>query len=164
MQYDVRRRDQVSATLRSHLSIGQQTKAIGATWLDQVLIGDSRDIGERGFGAEVREAIRHRADFLIDQGGVAERRGERIVLARNLLATLRERDVAKAAVHIAHETGLAYRPTIDGERVNGVYRRNVLLASGRFAMLDDGVGFSLGTVETGDRSTPRTDDQHCSQG
>ncbi|WP_319283656.1 DUF3363 domain-containing protein [Pusillimonas sp.] len=29
------------------------------------------------------------------------------------------------------------------ERVAGVYRRNVMLASGRYAMLDDGVGFSL---------------------
>jgi len=31
----------------------------------------------------------------------------------------------------------------DGERVTGIYRRNVLLASGRFAVLDDGMGFSL---------------------
>ena len=31
----------------------------------------------------------------------------------------------------------------DGERVSGVYRRSVMLASGRFAMLDDGMGFSL---------------------
>jgi hypothetical protein len=27
--------------------------------------------------------------------------------------------------------------------VTGVYRRSVQLASGRFAMLDDGIGFSL---------------------
>ena len=31
----------------------------------------------------------------------------------------------------------------NGQRVVGVYRRSVMLASGRFAMLDDGVGFSL---------------------
>lgn len=30
----------------------------------------------------------------------------------------------------------------DGQRVAGMYRRNVLLASGRYAMLDDGMGFS----------------------
>lgn len=33
--------------------------------------------------------------------------------------------------------------TRDGERVSGVYRRSVMLASGRYAMLDDGKGFSL---------------------
>ncbi|MCY1562307.1 hypothetical protein D9M68_996790 [compost metagenome] len=41
------------------------------------------------------------------------------------------------------QTGLHYQPPVDGERVGGVYRRSVQLASGRFALLDDGVGFSL---------------------
>ncbi len=31
----------------------------------------------------------------------------------------------------------------DGKRVAGIYRRSVMLASGRYAMLDDGMGFSL---------------------
>lgn len=31
----------------------------------------------------------------------------------------------------------------DGQRVAGTYRRSVMLASGRYAMLDDGMGFSL---------------------
>jgi hypothetical protein len=56
---------------------------------------------------------------------------------------LRERDVEAGALRIAKESGLAHRPVVDGERVSGVYRRNVLLVSGRFAMLDDGMGFSL---------------------
>lgn len=30
----------------------------------------------------------------------------------------------------------------DGQRVAGIYRRNVMLASGRYAILDDGMGFS----------------------
>ena len=41
------------------------------------------------------------------------------------------------------QTGLVHRAVTEGERVSGVYRRNVLLASDRFAMLDDGTGFSL---------------------
>jgi hypothetical protein len=31
----------------------------------------------------------------------------------------------------------------DGASASGVYRRSIQLASGRFAMLDDGLGFSL---------------------
>jgi len=38
---------------------------------------------------------------------------------------------------------LAHRPVADGQRVAGIYRRSVMLASGRYAMLDDGMGFSL---------------------
>jgi hypothetical protein len=140
-QYDNRLGD-VSVTVRSRLSIEQQKRAVGATWLDQQLIVGGKDLGERGFGADVREALRQRSDFLLEQG-LAERRGQRVMLARNLLTTLRERDIETAARRIAKETGLAHRPVIDGERVTGVYRRNVLLASGRFAMLDDGIGFSL---------------------
>jgi hypothetical protein len=38
---------------------------------------------------------------------------------------------------------MSYRPLVDGKRTTGVYRRMVVAASGRFAMLDDGLGFSL---------------------
>ncbi len=141
-QFDLRQRGATSVTLRSHLSIVQQTRAVGATWLDRTLIGGSRDIGERGFGAEVHEALQQRTAFLSDQE-LATRHGQRTVLARGLLATLQERDLMSAAGSIAHKTGLSYKPAVDGERVTGTYRRSVLLASGRFAMLDDGIGFSL---------------------
>jgi len=56
---------------------------------------------------------------------------------------LRGRERAKAAQDIATETGLKHRAVADGQRVAGIYRRSVLLASGRYAMLDDGVGLSL---------------------
>lgn len=64
-------------------------------------------------------------------------------LGRNLLATLRGREFPKAAKDIAAETGLEHRPITDGQRVVGTYRRSVMLASERYAMLDDGTGFRL---------------------
>ena len=36
-----------------------------------------------------------------------------------------------------------HRSVADGQRVAGIYRRSIILASGRYAMLDDGVGFRL---------------------
>ncbi|MCY1559938.1 hypothetical protein D9M68_970240 [compost metagenome] len=66
-----------------------------------------------------------------------------MVLARNLLGTLRNRELAQAVKDIATETGLEHRPTADGQRVSGIYRRSFMLASGRYAMLDDGMEFSL---------------------
>jgi hypothetical protein len=141
-QYDAQRLGGVAVDIRSHLPIERQVRAMGATWLDQQLIGDVRAVGHDGFGKETREALRQRTDFLIEQG-LAERRGQRVILARNLLATLRDRDLTATAQDIAARTGLTHRPVTDGERINGVYRRSELLVSGRFAMLDDGVGFSL---------------------
>ncbi len=141
-RYDAQRLDGAAVELRSHLPIERQTRVIGATWLDQQLIGGAGGIANNGFGGDVREALRQRSDFLVEQG-LAERREQRVILARNLLATLRGREIDGAAKTIAAETGLTHRAVADGERVTGTYRRNVQLASGRFAMLDDGSGFSL---------------------
>ncbi|AUZ83707.1 relaxase/mobilization nuclease and DUF3363 domain-containing protein [Methylophaga nitratireducenticrescens] len=141
-QYDRQHSGGIVVTLKSHLPIERQARAIGVTWLDQQLTGD-RDIGGgQGFGAEVNKALQQRADFLVEEG-LAEKRGRRVILARNLLTTLRNKELTKAAEVITAETGLEYRQPSDGKRVSGIYRRSLMLNSGRFAMLDDGMGFSL---------------------
>lgn len=142
-QYDAQRLGGgVVVELKSHLSIERQARVIGATWLDQQLIGGGKGLGDLGFGGDSKQALQQRADFLEEQG-LAQRRGQRVILARNLLSTLRNRELAQAAKDIAAETGLEHRPTADGQHVAGIYRRSVMLASGRYAMLDDGMGFSL---------------------
>jgi type IV secretory pathway VirD2 relaxase len=140
--HDRSRLGDVSVTRRSHLPIERQVRAIGATWLDRQLLTKTTDVAETGFGADVRDALVQRSDFLVEEG-LAERHGARVVLVRDLLATLRNRELATVARSIKAETGLAHRPIVDRQRVSGIYRRSVLLASGRFALLDDGVGFSL---------------------
>ncbi|MCW0366570.1 hypothetical protein NB699_001553 [Xanthomonas sacchari] len=141
-RHDAQRLGGVAVELKSHLPIERQVRVIGATWLDQQLIGSGNGMGDIGFGADAKLAMRQRADFLVEQG-LAERRGRRILLARNVLGTLRSRELAQAAKDIAAQTGLEHRPLADGQRVAGTYRRSIMLASGRYAMLDDGIGFSL---------------------
>ncbi|EML1093764.1 relaxase/mobilization nuclease and DUF3363 domain-containing protein [Pseudomonas aeruginosa] len=141
-QLDARRLGDVAVELRTPLSLEQQVRAVGATWLDQQLISGNRELVDKGFGMEVREALRQRADFLVEQG-LAERQGQRVVLARNLLATLRGRELTAAAQELSAQTGMQYRPAVEGQRVSGIYRRSIQLASGRYALLDDGTGFSL---------------------
>jgi len=131
-----------SALPKSHLPIERQTRVIGATWLDQQLISGGKGLDDLGFGSEVKDALRQRADFLTELG-LAERHGQRVVLARNLLATLRGRELAKVTQDIAVETDLEHRPVADSQRVSGIYRHSVMLVSGRYAMLDDGKWFSL---------------------
>ena len=83
-----------------------------------------------------------RIDHLVEQG-LARRQGQRVVFARDLLNTLRRRELDEAAANLSAETGLSHRPSAEGEHVSGVYRQRVTLASGRFAMIDDGMGFQL---------------------
>ena len=127
--------------LRSQLDVGRQARAIGATWLDRSLI-EGVATAPAGFGAEVRSALDERRAFLVEEG-LATRRGQRTILARDLLATLRDREVAQVGRALATEVRLEHRPVKDGDSVRGVYRRSAMLASGRFAMIDDGIGFSL---------------------
>ncbi|OZI62744.1 MULTISPECIES: relaxase/mobilization nuclease domain-containing protein [Bordetella] len=141
-QHDAQRMGGVAVELKSHLPIERQARVIGATWLDQQLLGGGSGLGDLGFGGEAKQAMQQRADFLAEQG-LAERRGQRVILARNLLGTLRNRELAQAGKDISADTGMEHRPVADGQRVAGIYRRSVMLASGRFAMLDDGMGFSL---------------------
>ena len=83
-----------------------------------------------------------RVGHLVEHG-LARRQGQRVVFARDLLATLRRRELEKTATRLSAETGLAYRPAAEGDRIAGMYRQRVTLSSGRFAMIDDGLGFQL---------------------
>ena len=116
--------------------------ASGATWIDRQLLAREATTSGGGFGAEVRNAMDRRADHLIEEG-LARRQGQRVIFARDLLNTLRRRELDEAVAKLATETGLAHRPSADGEHVAGTYRQRVTLASGRFAMIDDGLGFQL---------------------
>ena len=140
---DAAGRPQLAIAVRSDLSIDHQVAAQGATWLDRQLVAkEPIALSEGGFGGEVREAMTARVDHLVAEG-LARRQGQRVVFARDLLDTLRRRELEAAAVPLAVETGLAYLPASDGEHVAGIYRQRVTLASGRFAMIDNGLGFSL---------------------
>ena len=139
---DATGRRRLSLATRSDLSIEGQATASGATWLDRQLLAKDPPLSGGGFGAEVRQAMEARVDHLAAEG-LARRQGQRVVFARDLLATLRQRELEDAAAKLSAETGLAYQPAAEGERVSGVYRQRVTLATGRFAMIDDGLGFQL---------------------
>ncbi len=140
---DAAGRERVALAVRSDLSVEAQATAPGATWLDRRLIArEPTPIGETGFGAEVRSALDRRTEFLIGEG-LARRQGQRVLLARDLLDTLRQREIGAVGGRLAIETGLPMRAVEKGEHVAGVYRQRLALALGRFAMIDDGLGFSL---------------------
>jgi type IV secretory pathway VirD2 relaxase len=139
---DARGRKRLSLATRSDLPIEAQVTANGATWLDRQLLAREPATSGSGFGAEVREAMDRRIDHLAAEG-LARRQGQRVVFARDLINTLRRRELDAAATKLADETGLAHRPSGEGEYVAGTFRQRVVLASGRFAMIDDGLGFQL---------------------
>ena len=133
----------LSLATRSDLTIEAQISAPGATWIDRQLLAKDPALSGGGFGAEVREAMDRRVDHLVEQGmaraaGPAGRRSPAISSTR-----CGGRSWTMSAPRLAAETGLAHRPSAEGEHVSGIYRQRVTLSSGRFAMIDDGMGFQL---------------------
>ncbi|HMO31303.1 DUF3363 domain-containing protein [Enterovirga sp.] len=140
---DARGERRVAIAVRSDLDIHAQVNATGATWLDrQAVAREPIALSDGGFGAEVRRAMDERAEHLIGEG-LANRQGGRIVFARRLLGTLRDRELDALGEKLAAETGLPFNRAGSGEYVAGTYRQRFALASGRFAMIDDGLCFQL---------------------
>ncbi len=133
----------VAIAVRSDLDIERQVTATGATWLDRLNIArEPAALSEGGFGAAVRDAMDRRAGHLVGQG-LGERHGQRVTFNRELIDTLRRRELEAVGERLAAETGQPFNRAGSGEYVAGTYRQRIALASGRFAMLDDGLGFQL---------------------
>jgi type IV secretory pathway VirD2 relaxase len=139
---DANGRRRVSIAIRSDLPIEAQVTAVGATWLDRELFAKDASVSEGGFGAQVRKAMEARVDHLAGEG-LARRQAQGVIFAPDLLATLRRREIEEAAARLATETGLTYQPPAEGDHLAGIYRQRVTLASGRFAMIDNGLDFQL---------------------
>ena len=139
---DAQGRKRLTLATRSDLSIEAQVTAQGATWIDRQLIARDSEISSAGFGIAAGDAMERRVDHLVGEG-LARRQGQRVIFARDLLNTLRQRDLDAAASRLSAETGLLHRPSSEGEHVAGIYRQRLMLASGRFAMIDAGTGFQL---------------------
>jgi len=140
---DARGRERIALAVRSDFDLDAQVKASGATWIDRQLIArDSALLGNSGFGAEVRAAMESRAEHLIEQG-LARRQGQQVIYSRNLIDTLRRRELDSVGSELAADTAMPFRKLAGGEHVVGAYRQRLILASGRFAMIDDGLGFQL---------------------
>ena len=139
---DNKDRTRLSLATRSDQSLAEQITAPGATWLDRQLLARESVATGSGFGADIRNAMAARS-LELEAAGLARRQDSGFRFEPNLIATLREREMGEVASAIAQRTGLAHRPSAEGDYVSGIYRERVTLSSGRFAMVDDGLGFQL---------------------
>ncbi len=136
-------RPQTVVRIESDLDLQTQISAAGATWLDRQLVkADRPHLSHTGFGQEVQDALLRRADRLVDMR-LATCEAETWRPARGLIDTLRQRELDQVTASLCGTSGRPVAIPQDGEHVSGVYRRRLDLASGRFAVLDDGMGFQL---------------------
>ncbi|HTN65343.1 MULTISPECIES: DUF3363 domain-containing protein [Alphaproteobacteria] len=142
--YDAGRDRQASVRVLSPVDLQRQIRSDGATWLDRRLVhGETADLAPTGFGQQVREAMDQRREHHIEQRDATRNRDGRIFYRRNLLATLREREVARAGAEMAEGKALPFRAAKDGESVSGKFTGTVQLTSGKFAIVEKSHEFTL---------------------
>ena len=138
-----RMRQPARLVLMSSFSIDQMGETEGATWLDrQLVVQRPEPLRAGGFGREAEDAIARRRRWLMQQG-LAKEVGGGTVYQRNLLTELRRRELSAAADRLSKELGKPFAEPVDGERIEGVYRRPLRLASGKFAVIEKSKEFTL---------------------
>ncbi len=127
----------------STLTLDKQVGTNGATWLDRELVsGHTEATRDSGFGRELREAMKSRRQWLIEQGLAQEDQG-RIIYRSDMLATLKRRELTRVAGQLSKELGLGYVETFSGDHVEGRMSRTIELASGKFALIQKSREFTL---------------------
>ncbi|TBR22002.1 MAG: DUF3363 domain-containing protein [Reyranella sp.] len=128
----------------SPIALEQQVGHDGATWLDRLLASRQRTVlADHGFGREVNLALDRRRRWLAHKGYAADLGAGRIRAPRDLVQRLDTRDTERAGKALAAERGREWRPATPGSKLGGQLVGATQLASGLFAMIDDGLGFSL---------------------
>jgi type IV secretory pathway VirD2 relaxase len=127
----------------SAIGLDRQIASDGATWLDRQIIAEDRsEFRDSGFGRQVNKAISRRARRLVEMGLATAKDGH-VRVPVDTVTTLERREIERVGHQMARERGLTYMPANAGEYVSGRLAGVASLVSGRFAMIDNGLGFQL---------------------
>ena len=134
----------IRINLLSPTGLDRQIGHEGATWLDRELAVRERTVlADEGFGREVKVALEKRKRALVDMGYATVHGDGRVIAPKDLIRRLEAVDIERAGRALAAERGREWQPAIPGDYVTGQLVGSTQLSSGRFAMIDDGLGFSL---------------------
>jgi type IV secretory pathway VirD2 relaxase len=139
----LRRDAPVNVRTLSMRALDQLVETNGATWLDRELTAPSpMPLRDGGFGREVQAAQVRRRQWLLAEGLAWEQDG--CTLYRpDLIETLRRRELVRIGKDLTAELGRPYTEARGGERIDGVFRRTVDLADGKYAVVERSRDFTL---------------------
>jgi hypothetical protein len=87
--------------------------------------------------------LERRKQSLVNMGQAVILDNGAMRVSKNLIANLERTEVTRVGKIMAAERGLRFTTAKTGEYVSGTLIGSTQLASGRFAMIDDGTGFQL---------------------
>lgn len=125
----------------SELPLEQLARHDGVTWLDEQNLAKEPRTLERGFGAQVRQALALRQQWLVEQD-LAWRDGDTIHFRAGMTDELRRRELRQVAGQLSKEMGLGYAEH-HGGAVEGTYRKAVQVGSAKYAVIEKSREFTL---------------------
>src|SRR5229473_1699510 len=134
----------IRVSILSPSGLNAQIGDEGATWLDRELVSRQRMVlADDGFGRQVKTALEKPKQTLATMGHVTDLSGGHVRAPRDLIQRLEAAAIERAGKALAAERGRTWQPVVPGNNVAGQFIGSTQLSSGRFAMIDDGLGFSL---------------------
>jgi hypothetical protein len=100
----------------------------------------SAPVVRTGFGRGAAWALDRRAERLVESGRAKREADGSFLLPRNLGATPERQEIER---EMAKARGITFRHTKTGESVSGTLVGSANIASGRYALIEDRLGFSL---------------------
>jgi hypothetical protein len=114
----------------------------GLTWLDTELVADKPAELGRGFGADVRQALDVRRQWLVAQE-LAEVDGDTVRYRRNMLSILQLRELRTVASGLSDQLDKPFVEAMPGQQVEGIYRHSVQVGQAKFALIEKSREFTL---------------------
>ncbi|HEX5258349.1 MAG TPA: DUF3363 domain-containing protein [Sphingomicrobium sp.] len=134
----------VKLQLLATRDLDRESTANAPSWLDrQLRDAEATAVANHGYGAEVRQAMVRRQQWLIEQG-LAEQQGDSVLYHGEMDQRLRRAELRLVAARLSKELGLDFNgEPVPGERIAGIVRRRVNLNSGSFAVVENSREFTL---------------------
>lgn len=115
-----------------------------ATWLDQAIVADKKPaIHEKGFGADVSEALVAREEWLIANRHASVEQAGTITPKPDMLRNLNHRGMTVAAEKMSAQLGMPHPAPLEGLRMTGKQVGTFELPMQRLAVIKGGREFTL---------------------
>lgn len=133
----------VAVEILSAVPLERLPRAGAVTWLDrEALAASPEPLRAKGFGGEVRAALRLRRQWLIEQE-LADPDGEGIAYRSGALAALQRRELLRLARRLSSELGREFSETGKGDWIEGRVTRRIDAEGGRYALVEKAKQFTL---------------------
>lgn len=114
----------------------------GETWLDRELASAQPEPLGRGFGAEVRAALRQRMLWL-EEAGLGHSTEQGFSMTPDAFEALERRTLGRVTIQLSRELGLEHLPVTPGQRIEGRLVRSVTVGDRRYGVIAMSREFSL---------------------